>query len=441
MEAPVNTPVLEMRKICKAFAKPSGEPLTVLADVELRLGQGEIVGLLGRSGSGKSTLLRIAAGLVKPSSGDVLYHGAPLTGPSEGIAVVFQTFALFPWLTVLENVEAGLNALDLPRDEARRRALSAIDLIGLDGFQSAYPRELSGGMRQRVGFARAMVINPTLLLMDEPFSALDVLTAETLRTDFLDLWTEGQLPTKAVLMVTHNIEEAVLMCDRIFVLSSNPGRIAAEIAVALPHPRDRLDPDFHTIVDEIYSILTSRATESMGAHRQLHNGHVQPLPPVSTNRLGGLIEALASTRYGGCAELAKIAGPLNLEIDDLFPVAEALHLLEFAELKEGTLKLTAAGRVFARSGTEARKLLFKEHLLRFVPIAAHIRRILDEREDHRAPRVRFESELEDHLHAADVQNTLQTVTGWGRYAEIFDYDDQTRTFSTNTARHELQAAS
>jgi len=421
-------PIIDIRDICMAFAKPSGEPLPVLADINISLPESEILGLLGRSGSGKSTLLRIAGGLIKPTSGEVLYRGRPLTEPAEGIGVVFQTFALYPWLTVLENVELGLDALRLPFHEARRRAMSAIDLIGLDGFQSAYPRELSGGMRQRVGFARAIVSDPVLLLMDEPFSALDVLTAETLRTDFLDLWLEHQLPTKAVLMVTHNIEEAVLMCDRILVLASNPGHIAAEIRVPLPQPRNRLDDAFHDIVDEIYSILTSRMTESIGAQSRIHGGLVQILPQVSTNRIGGFVETLASPAYGGHAELAKIARPLGLEINDLFPIAEALHILEFAELKEGTIKLTAAGRVFAQSGTEERKRLFREHLIRFVPLAAHIRHVLDEREEHHAPRARFEFELEDHLNSSDAEKTLRTAIAWGRYAELFTYDDKTRMF-------------
>jgi len=424
-------PVLEMRKICKVFDRPTGKSLPVLVDINMSIQQGEILGLLGRSGSGKSTLLRIAAGLIEPTSGEVLYGGQPLKGPTEGIAVVFQTFALFPWLTVLENVEIGLDALGLPRDEIRRRSMSAIDLIGLDGFQSAYPRELSGGMRQRVGFARAMVVQPAALLMDEPFSALDVLTAETLRTDFLDLWVERELPTKSVLLVTHNIEEAVLMCDRILVLSHNPGRIAAEIPVPLAHPRNRLDPEFHRIVDEFYSIVTSRATESIKARRQVHGGLVQPLPAVGINLMSGLIEAVASQPYGGQAELAVIARSFSRGSKELLAIAEALQILEFAELKEGSIRLTAAGGVFARSGTEERKRLFQEHLLQFVPLAAHICHVLSEREGHRAPRVRFEPELEDHLTPDDAEKTLRAVIAWGRYGEVFSYDAETRTFSAN----------
>ena len=422
--------IIDLRKVCMAFPKRSGEPLLVLDDINISIRAGEFLGLLGRSGSGKSTLLRIAAGLIRPTSGAVLYRGAPLTEPAEGIAVVFQTFALFPWLTVLENVEAGLDALGLPREEARQRAQDAIDLIGLDGFQSAYPRELSGGMRQRVGFARATATRPDLLLMDEPFSALDVLTAETLRTDFLDLWVEHQLPTKSVLMVTHNIEEAVLMCDRLAVLSSNPARIAAEIPVTLPRPRDRLDQEFGNIVDNVYAVLTARTIATLGALKQTHGGLAQPLPRASVNRMSGLIEILAAPPYSGRAELDVLASSLALEIDHLFPIAEALHILEFAELKDGALKLTTAGNVFARSNTDERKRLFREHLLRFVPLAAHICRILQEREGRGAPRMRFDVELEDHLTHRDAERTLRAVTAWGRYAELFAYDDKTRRFST-----------
>lgn len=287
-------PIIALSAVCQSFAKPSGEPLAVLSGIDLAVHDGEILGLLGRSGSGKSTLLRIAAGLVQPTSGEVRYCGQPLAGPAQGIAVVFQTFALYPWLTVLDNVELGLDALNLPLNEARKRAMAAIELIGLDGFESAFPRELSGGMRQRVGFARALVSEPTLLLMDEPFSALDVLTAETLRTDFLDLWGQQQLSTRAVLMVTHNIEEAVLMCDRILVLGAHPGHIVAEIEVPLPQPRNRLDAAFQSIVNDIYAILTARLTDTLDARAQARSGLAMRLPAVSGHQIDELIEALAA---------------------------------------------------------------------------------------------------------------------------------------------------
>ncbi len=428
MATTADHPLLMLREVSMAFAKPSGGLLPVLSKIDLTVRRGEILGLLGRSGSGKSTLLRVAAGLVEPTSGEVIYRDRPLTGPSAGIALVFQTFALYPWLTVLKNVELGLDASDLPLEETRRRAMSAIDLIGLDGFQSAYPRELSGGMRQRVGFARALVGDPVLLLMDEPFSALDVLTAETLRTDFMDLWLERELSTQGVLMVTHNIEEAVLMCDRILVLASHPGHIAAEVPVPLAHPRNRLDPAFRAVVDDIYSILTARPASVSDAQSRMTGGRAAALPRVSTNRLLGFLERFAAPPLSGDAELAMIGRRLALPTSGLLPLASALHLLAFAELKEGRLKLTAAGGVMSRADREERKRLFREHLLRFVPLAAHIRQVLEERESHEAPRERFELELLDHLTPAEAEHTLRTAIAWSRYAEAFEYDDRTRKF-------------
>jgi NitT/TauT family transport system ATP-binding protein len=419
--------VLEVKGVRQGFQKSSGE-LLVLDNVDVSLKDGEIVALLGRSGSGKSTLLRIIAGLIKPSAGEVIYRGEQLTGPADGVAMVFQTFALFPWLTVLQNVEAGLEALGVDPKEGRKRALAAIDLIGLDGFESAYPRELSGGMRQRVGFARALVVDPTILLMDEPFSALDVLTAETLRTDLLDLWIEKRLPTKAVLLVTHNIEEAVFMADRILVFSSNPGRVAAEIKVPFAHPRDRLDPTFRQMVDEIYAKMTARpAPDSKGKIKGVEIGTW--IPRVSTNIMAGLIETVAAAPYSGRADLPEIARSLQLEGDDLFPAAEALQNLGFAEVREGDIHLTMPGRVFAEADTQQRKRMFSDHLLRFFPLASHIRRVLDERPGHRAPRVRFEQELEDYLSDEAAEETIDTIINWGRYGEIFSYEDQAEMFS------------
>ena len=426
-------PLLEIHGVRQAFPKPDGSQLLVLEGVELGLAEGQIVGLLGRSGSGKSTLLRLIAGLARPSSGTISYLGQPVVGPAPGIAMVFQSFALFPWLTVLENVQIGLEALGLPEPEIRRRALAAIDLIGLDGFESAYPRELSGGMRQRVGFARALVVHPNVLLMDEPFSALDVLTAETLRTDFLDLWCEGQLPIKGVILVTHNIEEAVFMCDRILVFSTNPGRIVTEIEVDLPQPRDRLDPTFRDLVERIYVEMTARpAAAPRGPARPEHfpgTGIGTILPRVSTNLLSGLIEAVAAAPYNGQADLPVIAHSVHMEVDELFPVAETLQMLRLVEIEGGDIRLAEAGKRFADAALDERKKLFEHHLLNYVPLATHIRRILDERASHTAPKSRFLDELEDHMTAKAAEQTLRAVIGWGRYAEAFAYDDHTQTFS------------
>ena len=308
--------LLEVQSIRQAYAKGGANDLLVLDGVSLTLKSGEIVGLLGRSGSGKSSLLRIIAGLAKPVSGRVSWRGKPLSGPSEGIAMVFQSFALFPWLTVLENVEIGLEPLGVPAAERRKRSLEAIDLIGLDGFESAYPKELSGGMRQRVGFARALVVHPELLLMDEPFSALDVLTAETLRTDLIELWTENKLPLRSILIVTHNIEEAVLMCDRVVIFSANPGRIAAEIKIGLPYPRNRNHEGFRKLVDDIYGRMTNPHDPALKMERRAPDavasaGVAMVLPEVSTNLLAGLMETLAGEPFNGKADLPEIADELS----------------------------------------------------------------------------------------------------------------------------------
>jgi NitT/TauT family transport system ATP-binding protein len=427
-----DSPLLQCNDVRKAFAKPDGAELLVLDGMNLELREGQIVGLLGRSGSGKSTLLRLIAGLSEPSAGSMKYLGHPIVGPAPGIAMVFQSFALFPWLTVFENVALGLEAQRMPRAEIRTRSLAAIDLIGLDGFESAYPRELSGGMRQRVGFARALVVHPNILLMDEPFSALDVLTAETLRTDFLDLWSEGRMPIKGVILVTHNIEEAVLMCDRILVFGSNPGRILSEIKVSLPQPRNRLDPSFRELVESIYVEMTARPKGPASGGRQerfpgLGIGSV--LPQVSTNLLAGLMEAVAAAPFLGTADLPKIASDLQMEIDELFPVAETLQLLRFAELEGGDLKLAEDGLAFAHAAVDERKRIFMRHLLTYVPLAAHIRRILDERASHSARKSRFIDELEDFMSEEAADQTLRAVVRWARYAEAFAYDDENAMFS------------
>ena len=424
-----NAPLVLAKQVCQAYDKGASGSLVVLENVDLQLYPNEIVGLLGRSGSGKSTLLRAIAGLIRPSKGDITFQGRPVVGPNSDVAVVFQSFALFPWLTVLQNVELGLEAQGVASSERRKRALAAIDLIGLDGFESAYPKELSGGMRQRVGLARALVVRPKVLLMDEPFSALDVLTAETLRTDLLDLWCEGRMPIESVLMVTHNIEEAVLMCDRILIFGSNPGRVIAEIHVDLPQPRNRLDPAFRMLVEDIYARMTVKTGALTREGLFPGTGIAMALPRVSTNLMSGLIETVAAEPYRGQADLPPLAAHLHLDIDDLFPVAETLQLLRFADLEGGDIKLTAPGLRLFDNDVHQRQKLFEQHLATYVPLAAHIRRVLDERPTHRAPARRFRDELEDHMSEDYADTTIKAVTNWARYAEYFAYDENADLFT------------
>jgi NitT/TauT family transport system ATP-binding protein len=423
--------LLDIHDLRQSFPRADGGEHLVLDGIELKLIEGQIVGLLGRTGSGKSTLLRSIAGLMPASAGSITYLGQPVLGPAPGIAMVFQSFALFPWLTVLENVQIGLEALGLPDAEIRKRALAAIDLIGLDGYESAYPRELSGGMRQRVGFARALVVHPNILLMDEPFSALDVLTAETLRTDLIELWGDGKLPIKGIIIVTHNIEEAVLMCDRILLFSSNPGRIIREIAVDLIQPRNRLDPRFRDLVEKVYIAMTARTPTPPkigGAAGTVATSIDSILPRVSANLLSGVLETLAG-EYNGKADLPVFAEEQHLEGDELFPVADALQMLHLGEIEGGDIKLTDIGRQYVEAGTDDRKKIFQRQLLAYVPLAAHIRRVLQERSNHVAPKSRFFDELEDHMSTEDAEETLRSVTAWARYAEAFAYDDDSQTFS------------
>jgi NitT/TauT family transport system ATP-binding protein len=431
MDAPVmktagvlaDAPLVKVDGVSRTYHKGGGNDLLVLQDVSLELRANEIVSLLGRSGSGKSTLLRIIAGLMPPSRGEVAIDGETVDGPAPQIAMVFQSFALFPWLTVLQNVEIGLEAQGIAPDERKTRAVAAIDLIGLDGFESAYPKELSGGMRQRVGLARALVVHPKVLLMDEPFSALDVLTAETLRTDLLDLWAEKRMPISSILLVTHNIEEAVLMSDRILVFSSNPGRVAAEIRVDLPQPRNRLSPHFRQLVDNIYARMTTRQVGKQRGGNFPGTGIAMVLPDISTNELSGLIEAIAAPPYHGKADLPLIAGTLQMEVDELFPLAETLQLLGFAEVAEGDIRLTDAGLRFANAEVDERKRVFGQLLIANVPLAAHIKRVIDERPSHRALVSRFRDELEDFMSEEFADQTLRGVIQWARYGEVFAYEE------------------
>ncbi|MCL5272204.1 MAG: nitrate/sulfonate/bicarbonate ABC transporter ATP-binding protein [Gammaproteobacteria bacterium] len=416
--------IIAIENLRKSFKKASSQDLLVLEDVNFKLQEGEIVALLGKSGSGKSTLLRIIAGLVAPSSGTVTYRGKPVTRPVAGIAMVFQSFALMPWLNVLENVELGLEAQGVSRDERRHRAIEAIDIIGLDGFESAFPKELSGGMRQRVGFARALVINPDVLLMDEPFSALDVLTAENLKSDLLELWQEKKTNTNGILLVTHNIEEAATLADRIVIFGNDPGYIRAELPVTLPQPRDPESPEFRALVDKIYTLMTTGPKEkAKRAQRERQIGLGYRLPDVEPSELSGLIETMKS--FEERIDLPELADELMMNIDDLFPILETLEILGFAKVSAGDIQLSDLGKQFSEADLQERKKLFAQRLLEKVPLARYIRRVLDEKVGHRVSEERFLSKLEDYLSEKEADRVLRTMIDWGRYAEIFAYDFNT----------------
>lgn len=424
-------PIFTVKKISKSFKKAEQQELLVLDRVNFQLYEDEIVALLGKSGSGKSTLLRIISGLSDPSSGTVTYRDHVVNGPVQGMAMVFQNFALLPWLTVLENVELGLEALRVPREERRTRSLKAIDIIGLDGFESAYPKELSGGMRQRVGFARALVINPDVLLMDEPFSALDVLTADNLKSDLLDLWEAKQTGTRGILFVTHNIEEAVLLANRVIVFDSDPGTIRAELTIDLPYPRTEQNTEFRKYVDQIYSLITRQMDERKKLllkeqlPRIIDIGY--RLPDADISELTGLLETLDQSEYQGHVSLPELTESLHLDVDDLFPLTEVLDILGFAHVNNGELILTEAGKLFANADILERKKIFAAHLLRYVPLSKHIRQVLEERRTtgQRASRERFLNELEDYLSEKEAERVLRTVIDWGRYAELFAYANNT----------------
>lgn len=430
--------LLEARQISKTYEAEGknargGPPPLVLDTIQLQINSGEFVAILGPSGSGKSTLLRILAGLLQPSSGQVLFKGVPQYGPNPHLAIVFQSFALFPWLTVLQNVDLGLQALDLSRTQRLKRALAAIDTIGLDGYEDAYPKELSGGMRQRVGFARALVVEPELLFMDEPFSALDVLTAANLRKELIGLWSTHSIPTRAIVLVTHNIDEAVSMADRIFVLGSNPGHIRVELP-GLPQAERSIQNEAHTaLVDLIYRIMTSPNEEVSAllptvAPRaqtgQLPKAPTSPrlLPHASIGDITGLIELVHA--QGDRADLYQIGRTLQLEIDDLLPLVEATDLLALSEMQEGDLVLTLQGQHFAEADVLQEKQIFREQALAHVPLLGQIVHALETTPGHTLPEEYFLSTLEAQLGEEWAQEQLDILVDWGRYAELFSYQEE-----------------
>ncbi|MCW5317967.1 ATP-binding cassette domain-containing protein [Nostoc sp. KVJ3] len=418
--------LITLKNVNKSYQQPNGQQIVILENINLELRPGEIVALLGPSGSGKSTLMRIVAGLIPPSEGEVIYHNRPLVGLNPGVAIVFQSFALYPWLTVLENVELGLKAKGEAPDPRRQKALRMIDIIGLDGFENAYPKELSGGMRQRVGFARALAVEPELLCMDEPFSALDVLTAENLRFELLDLWLERRIPTQAILIVTHGIEEAVIMADRIIVLGRNPGRIRADLSVTLPHYRDRKHPSFQALVDQVYTIITNPELEKIALPTTTSveptppPAKYQSLPSVRIGSIAGLLELLEDRQE---KDLYRLAQELQLEVDEILPIVEAAKLMDFVELAEGDISLKPVGQQFINGGIDDRKQIMRSQLLANIRLVQQIYRLLEAKNNQRIPEELVLDILESHFSPQEAERQLKTVVDWGRYAEIYGYDE------------------
>jgi NitT/TauT family transport system ATP-binding protein len=425
--------LIDVAAVSKSFTGAAGDELRVLDSIDLQLRTGEIVALLGRSGSGKSTLLRIIAGLIAPTSGTVCYRGAELNGANPGTALVFQSFALMPWLTVQDNVELGLTARRVPPAQRREQALAAIDMIGLDGFESAYPKELSGGMRQRVGFARALVLEPDLLLMDEPFSALDVLTAENLRTELVNLWTGENFPTKAICIVTHNIEEAVLLADRVVVLGANPGRILAEVHVDLDRPRDRRAPAFEGLVDQLYGLLTGRETAEVAAEPAAETPVSRPLPYASVGGLAGLVELVYAK--GGRMGLAGLADELNFAIDDLLPLVDAAAMLGLVTVGDGEVTLTDIGAQFFTADIQHSKKIFAAQARHRAPLVRAICKALAGSADGNLRAGFFLDLLHRGFSEADARRQLDVAIGWGRYGELYDYDSLSDEITADPAAH------
>jgi NitT/TauT family transport system ATP-binding protein len=425
----VPTPIIEARQLEKSYPQPDGSRIQVIAPTDLAIYPGQIITLLGASGCGKSTLLRMLTGLSPASAGAVYWHGHPVRDESPNVAIVFQSFALFPWLTVLENVEAPLEARGMPPIERHKRALRIIDSVGLDGFETAYPKELSGGMKQRVGVARALVVEPEVLFMDEPFSALDVLTAETLRGELLELWLGHKIPTRAIFIVTHNIEEAVVLADRIIVLGRNPAHIHADFTVDLPHPRDRKAAKFIELVDSIYRVLTRPEHKDETSPPRTYGAGVavRPkvimLPHTRPGGMAGLLEIL--TDHGGRADLHRLADELSLEVDALLPTVDTAVLLGLLRVEEGEAVITPEGQIFAQADIQGRKAIFRKAAIANVPLLRQMEQALKSKSDRTLNDEFFRDLLDEHFSEDEARRQLETAIQWGRYAEIFDYDAAT----------------
>jgi NitT/TauT family transport system ATP-binding protein len=422
---PPVVPLIEARQVEKSYSRPDGGQTQIIAATDLTIEPGLITSMLGPSGSGKSTLLRMLSGLAPPTKGEVFWHGKPLSEASDGgpnVAIVFQSFALFPWLTVVENVEVPLQARGIEPGKRRRRAIKALDSVGLKGFASAYPKELSGGMKQRVGLARALAVEPEVLFMDEPFSALDVLTAENLRGELMELWLARKMPASSIFLVTHNIEEAVLLADRILVLGRHPAKIRADFRIQIKHPRDRNSAEFLLYVDYIYKLLTQPTLDAQPPTLAGAKQPYQMIPHARMGAVGGLLELLHDR--GGKDDLYRVADELQMEVDDLLPLLEAATLLKFVKSARGDVEITPAGTAYAEADIHDRTRLFREGALANVTLLQQMNNALTSKKDHTMPLEFFRDLVREHLAEAEAERQVETALNWGRAGDIFTYQPE-----------------
>ncbi|WP_291270953.1 nitrate/sulfonate/bicarbonate ABC transporter ATP-binding protein [Geothrix sp.] len=418
-----DAPICELKAVQKSFDRGNGNMLRVLEDINLDIRPNEVLCLIGPSGCGKSTILRIFAGLIDPSKGDVRYHGARLETLNPGVSIVFQGFALYPWMTVEENVRTVLRAKGMPEEEVRSRANRAITLVGLEGFEEAYPRELSGGMKQRVGMARALSVDPEILFMDEPFSQVDALTAEGLRAEILDIWEDAERNPSSILMVSHDIKEVVYMADRIAVLSANPGRVRTIVDNPLPRPRNMRSPEFLRLVDQLHDIITSTELPDIQVttvEPSLEPDVVEPLPSAQSTDILGLMEYLET--QGGSSELFQVVAATHVAFEKVLSSVKAAEMLDLVDTPKRMVLLTPLGTRFIRAGMEERKEIWKERLLD-LKLFRVIRDMLEFHEG-KLPREEVLAEIHSRLPMENPDLTFETLVAWGRFGELFAYREE-----------------
>jgi NitT/TauT family transport system ATP-binding protein len=413
----------EVRKVSHEFRLPNGQQLPVLEDIDLTIRPNEVVALLGPSGCGKSTLLRVLAGLISPSRGGVFYKGQPLRGLNPGVAIVFQSFALYPWMTVAENVATVLAARGVPADEAARRVDESVRRVGLDGFEEAYPRELSGGMKQRVGMARALSVDPELLFMDEPFSQVDALTAESLRAEVIDIWAAQEHRLSSILMVSHDIKEVAYMADRIVVLGANPGVVRTIVENKLPRPRDYRSPEILRLVDQLHDIITgSEMPDPAALAAPVGSVTIEPIPIASPGEVIGLLEYLDAR--GGSDELFRIVSDTHKEFGRVITVVKAAEMLDFVDTPKRMVLLEPEGQRFLKAATpEERKRVWRERLLK-LRLFADLSNVVV-RQGREGVESSFVLEtLALSLPDENLERTFETILDWGRYGDLFEYDEE-----------------